>query len=131
MLQETNPHESLEREIRELSSDIKNKSIAEKREVIKNSLVEKIGLGVSSSNTQASSQQQVPAPYVSSILPQYTANLPEELKLKVEKLVDLAWHNGIDAAIIEARKNDPMVLDMLHDSLAGKIYEEMEKRGLL
>ena len=132
MLQETNPHESLEREIQELSLDLKNKSIAEKREAIKNSLAKKIELS-SATTTQSSSvlQQQTTIAHPSSILPPYAANLPEELQLKVEKLVDLAWHKGIDTAIVIARQSGPMVLDLLHDSLTGKIYDEMEKRGLL
>lgn len=132
MNEELTPHESLEREIKELSLDLKNKSIAEKRETIKNSLAKKIELS-SAPTTQSSSAlpQQTATAHSSSILPPYAANLPEELQLKVEKLVDMAWHKGIDAAIAEARKSGPMVVDMLHDSLTGKIYDEMEKRGLL
>lgn len=132
MLQETSPHESLEREIQELSTDLKNKSIAEKREAIKNSLADKIELSNSSNVAVSSSPaQSATNANASSILPPYAANMPEELQLKVEKLVDLAWHKGIDVAIADARKGGPIVLDMLHDSLTGKIYDEMEKRGLL
>ncbi len=126
---EFSPHESLEREIQELSLDIKNKSIAEKREAIKSSLAEKIGLGASSDFSVV--KQSTTTTHPSSVLPAYAASMPEELQLKVEKLVDMAWHKGIDAAILEARKSGAVVLDMLHDSLTGKIYEEMEKRGLL
>ncbi len=129
---EISPHESLEKEIQELSVNLKNKSIAEKRDAIKVSLAEKIGLN-NSSSAQAPSVpvQSATTAHSSSILPPYATNLPEELQLEVEKLVDLAWHKGIDVAIASARQSGPMVLDMLHDSLTGKIYDEMEKRGLL
>ena len=67
----------------------------------------------------------------SPVLPNYLQQEPAEIQLQVERLVDLAFHKGIDASITEARKAGPFILDALHDSLTTKVYEELKERKLL
>ncbi|RJQ29262.1 hypothetical protein C4571_01850 [Candidatus Parcubacteria bacterium] len=64
-------------------------------------------------------------------LPSYAENASSETKLEIEYLLDLAFREGILKATNEARKSNPFVLDTFHDALAGKLYPEFQKRGIL
>ena len=64
-------------------------------------------------------------------LPDYAQNSPPEVKLEIEYLLDLAFHQGIAKANAEAGKSPPFVLDAFHDALAGKLYPELQRRGIL
>ena len=64
-------------------------------------------------------------------LPQYAESAPAETKLEVEYLLDVAFHQGIVKATSEAMKSNPFVLDAFHDALVGKLYPELQKRGIL
>lgn len=52
-------------------------------------------------------------------------------KARVDSLVQMAVSEGIDAAHAAAAKEEPFVLDALHDALAGALYEELRTRGQL
>ncbi len=83
---------------------------------------------------QAVSQDQVPpSPSASakSSLPDYAQNASPEVKLEIEYLLDIAFHQGIAKANAEAQKSPPFVLDAFHDALAGKLYPELRRRGIL
>lgn len=67
----------------------------------------------------------------SPILPSYLDKESPEVKLKVEKLADAAFHHGIEKSVKEARKQGPFILDALHDALSSKLYEELKKRNLI
>ena len=132
MDQELTPHESLEREMQELSVDIKTRGAGERKDVLRAAVGERIGVsGASQANGGTVAEPSVPPIHHSLVLPKYAADMPEETQLLVETLIDKAWHKGIDAATADARKAGPVILDMFHDALAGKIYEEMQKRGML
>lgn len=64
-------------------------------------------------------------------LPDYAKSASPETKLEIEYLVDLALHTGIEKANSAARQSSPFVLDAFHDALAGKLYSELQKRGIL
>jgi hypothetical protein len=64
-------------------------------------------------------------------LPQYVDNASEEVKLEVEYLLDIAFHQGILKADREARKTNPFVLDAFHDALVKKLYPKMKADGVL
>ena len=64
-------------------------------------------------------------------LPDYAKNAPPEVKLEIEYLCDVALRKGIAAAISEAEKSPYFVQDAFHDSLAGKLYPELQKRGIV
>ncbi|MEK7607958.1 MAG: hypothetical protein AAB495_00010 [Patescibacteria group bacterium] len=64
-------------------------------------------------------------------IPAYATSASSEVKLEIEYLVDLAIHQGIGKANEMAMKSNPFVLDAFHDALAGKLYPEFQKRGVL
>lgn len=72
-----------------------------------------------------------PAGASKSPLPDYARSAPADVKLEVEYLLDLAFHKGIGLAISEAKKSSDFVQDVFHDALAGKLYPELQKRGIL
>ncbi|OGD31902.1 hypothetical protein A3C91_00535 [Candidatus Azambacteria bacterium RIFCSPHIGHO2_02_FULL_52_12] len=56
----------------------------------------------------------------------------KELESKLQHLVDLAFQEGLLAAIEAARKqNDPYLLDALHDMLVDRLYDELITRHTL
>ncbi len=77
-------------------------------------------------------QSAVPQPDgPNSSLPQYADSAPPETKLEIEYLIDLALHSGLAKASDASKHAPPFVLDAFHDALAGKLYPEFKRRGLL
>jgi hypothetical protein len=64
-------------------------------------------------------------------LPDYAKDAPAETKLEIEYLCDVALRKGIAAAMSESGKSPWFVQDAFHDSLAGKLYPELQKRGIV
>ncbi len=64
-------------------------------------------------------------------LPAYAQNAPAEIKLEIEYLLDVAFRKGIGAALSESAKSPYFVQDAFHDALAGRLYPELQKRGVL
>ena len=121
-------HSLLERDIKRLSVEVQeHKEKAGQpemsvKEAVRSVLEARI-------QVQPAPQPQIAQP--SPVLPQYLQQEPAEIQLRVEQLVDLAFHKGIDASIAEARKSGPFILDALHDSLTTKIYDELKDRKLI
>jgi hypothetical protein len=66
------------------------------------------------------------------LLPAYVEeSASPEVKLEVEHLLSRAFREGILKASDEAAKSSPFVLDAFHDALAGRLYPELKKRGIL
>lgn len=87
-------------------------------------------------NHDAPSNNGVPAApatpgEVNSPLPAYAQNAPAEVKLEIEYLLDLALRKGIGAALTESAKSPYFVQDAFHDALAGRLYPELQKRGVV
>jgi len=122
-------HAALEQDIARLSAEIKSRPEA-RPEAAREVLKEAVGREIYPEKAAAPAKEKVGEP-ASPILPAYLTTSGEEVKLKVEKLIDLAWHKGIAAAVKEAKKSGSLVLDALHDALTDKLYEEFKKRGLL
>ncbi|TSC89086.1 MAG: Uncharacterized protein G01um10143_467 [Parcubacteria group bacterium Gr01-1014_3] len=134
MPKEVSPeHLAIEQDIAAISADLKARRGGQARKnaeqgISKEDMKSAVSTRIESSPAPgASSSSQSSA----STLPSYTQNAPEEVRLKIEKLIDLAWHKGIWRAVQEAKNSDPLTLDALHDALTDKIYEEFKKRGLL
>jgi hypothetical protein len=73
---------------------------------------------------QAASAAQSP-------LPAYAQNAPAEVKLEIEYLLDMALHHGIGKAVDEAKKSPYFVQDAFHDALTGRLYPELQRRGIV
>jgi hypothetical protein len=69
--------------------------------------------------------------FSSSPLPAYAQSAPPEIRLEIEYLLDIALHKGIGAALSESAKSPYFVQDAFHDALAGRLYPELQKRGVL
>ncbi len=118
-------HAALEQEIKQLAVEIKERGLAEKgKEGIRAVIQEKTGIPAAGSQ---SSQSASGSPN----LPGYLAKEAPEVKLKVEKLLDMALHKGLKAAANEAKGTNPIVIDAFHDALADKLYAELKARGLI
>lgn len=120
-------HSVLEQDIARLAAEIrehKTQPSESGRDVVRAKLHEYIY-----PTSQAPSSGGATIQTNSSVLPNYLADSPIEIKFQVEKLIDLAWHKGIMTAVKEARRREPLVLDAFHDVLTDRLYEELKKRG--
>lgn len=61
----------------------------------------------------------------------YLNSLSDNQAEEVNRLVSLIPSKGIKAAIAEAKKLDPFLLDAFHDALVDKLYHELANRGLV
>ncbi|HUC01679.1 MAG TPA: hypothetical protein VMA75_02130 [Candidatus Paceibacterota bacterium] len=71
------------------------------------------------------------APTDTNPLPAYAQSAPPEVKLEIEYLIDVALHKGIATALTESQKSPYFVQDAFHDALAGKLYPELQRRGVV
>ena len=119
--------EALEADMRRLAEEIqKHRENPEMRAVGGQELVKKSIQSMAPVAPQSVTQQSSNSP-----LPDYASGAPAESKLEVEYLIDLAFHKGLDKANAEAAKSSPFIMDAFHDSLASKLYPELQKRGIL
>ena len=122
-------HAALEADITSLAQEIqKHKELPENREVGGTELIKKAiqslppVTGTAPTATQATQNN---------FLPKYADGAPPVIKLEVEYLLDLAFHVGLAKAAVEASKSPDFVQDVFHDVLAGKLYPELQKRGIV
>ncbi len=81
---------------------------------------------VSASASQSQAQTNAQSP-----LPNYAENAAPEVKLEIEYLIDLVFHHGLEKALSEGDKSPAFVRDVFHDALAGKLYPELQRRGII
>ena len=129
-------HNIIEADIKRLSQEITEKrnmvnykELPEK-ELIKQTLEPLIKQPYIQSSQQLA-QSRKSTSTKKTILPDYLKDSPDEIKLQVEKLVGLVFHQGISKTIKEAQKAGPFVLDAFHDALTDKLYDELKKRKLI
>lgn len=122
-------HLALEQDIERLAAEIKSRGLAEKgEEAVKTAVREYVRQPVvPSAAAGPTPKEEAPV----SPLPQYLQQEPAEIKLKVEKLLDLVFHKGVKKAADEARRTNPIIADAFHDALTDKLYGELKTRGLL
>jgi hypothetical protein len=79
--------------------------------------------------------QPIPVPQRPTTLPpavEPPSYLSEELKTKVQELVNSAFTKTIDDAIKQARAtNNASLIDAFHDALVDELYEHLVERGKL
>lgn len=120
-------HEALEQDIERLSREVQQEragtsSSLSDRDVVKTVIGKRI---------EAQQTPQEPATQPSSILLQYLQKESAEVQLKIEELIDHAFHKGITASIAEAQKYGPFILDGFHDSLTSKVYDALKEKGIV
>ena len=124
-------HSAIEADIARLSAEIKERSAREfcapSKEALKQALYPVIYQAAPATPAPAADNQGQSSPY----LPEYVNQAPQEARLQVEKLVDLAFHKGVVEAAAQARLIGSFVTDAFHDALVEKLYDEMETRKLL
>jgi hypothetical protein len=64
-------------------------------------------------------------------LPAYAQNASAEVKLEIEYLLDIALRKGIGTALAESQKSPAFVQGAFRDALAGRLYPELQKRGIV
>ena len=127
-------HSALEADIERLSKEIAEKrNLPEykelpERELIKQTL-QPLVKQPSIQPSKPTTQPTVPAE--ETIIPNYLKDSPPEIKLRVEKLVDSVFHQGIEKTVKEAKLAGPFILDAFHDALTDKLYDELKKRNLI
>ena len=129
-------HEALEQEINRLSQEVRERhaeSGAERADesTVREALRQRVYQEAPPAGGPASGQTPAGDDGASSILPAYLKKESPEIKLKVEELLDLTLHRGIDKVVEEARQYGPFVLDAYHDALTTKLYGELKNRGLI
>jgi len=128
---------SLEADMQKLAAEIQNQrerpelANAGEKELVKEAIrafpqLEKTPAGAPSSAPVASNSANSSSP-----LPDYAQAAPAEVKLEIEYLMDVALKQGLGKALSEARKSPYFVQDALHDALAGRLYPELQKRGVV
>jgi hypothetical protein len=80
----------------------------------------------SASHTDGTSFMSATSP-----LPDYAQNAAPEVRLEIEYLLDIALRHGISKALSESEKSPYFVQDAFHDALAGRLYPELQKRGIV
>lgn len=124
-------HTVLEADIERLSASLKERGAAEVTKETLRQVIREQALRAAPPVQPVPAEPAAPVQPTPSPLPEYLKAAPAEVKLAVEKLLDLAWHKGINAAFKKAQKQGPLILDAFHDSLTDKFYEEFKKRGLI
>lgn len=79
----------------------------------------------------SSQVMNAPASGAASPLPDYAQNAAPEVKLEIEYLLDMALRDGISKALTASEKSPYFVQDAFHDALTGKLYPELQKRGIV
>jgi len=126
-------HSIIEKDIERLSKEIaEKKNLPEykevpERELIKQTLQPLVRQATSDKQQVTKKEEETKE----TVLPDYLKDSPPEIKLRVEKLVDLVFHQGIEKTIKEANQAGPFILDAFHDALTNKLYDELKKRNLI
>ncbi len=134
----------IEAEIAELSQKIADKrreleagkGMVEERELVKSVLGEKISNSVPQASSIASDAVSVATKSSTSgsTVPagkSYLDYLDEESRLVIEGLVESVFINGLEKTLKGLEMQEPYIIDVFHDVLTDKIYDEMKKRNVI
>jgi hypothetical protein len=118
-------HAILESDIDRLTAEVKRvQEQPENRGLRGEEIVKKSIQALPPTTTHTSQQSTGP-------LPAYASGAPPEVKLEIEHLLDVAFHEGILKANAAAQSHSPFVIDAFHDALTGKLYPELQRRGIV
>jgi len=126
-INESFEHRAIETDIINLAESIKqHRDRPEARNLSEKDFIKEALKSVATSTPSSSTLPDDESP-----LPRYVQDAPDEERLEIEYLLDMAFHKGIVEATREAKKTSPFVLDAFHDALAGRLYPELKKRGIV
>ena len=120
-------HAIIEQDIARLSAIVKNsqeRSPEAQRAVIHNALRQDLALPPISVRSVAETKKSAEGN-----IPVYAQDELPEVKLKIEQLVDIAFHKGTFAGAKEAEKKGVFYLKAYHDVLTDHVYEALKKKG--
>ena len=123
-------HEALEADIERLALEVKAQREHPETKSLQGPELLKRSLQLYTGTVSVPPAPNLPAAKAP-LLPSYMQNASSEVKLEVEYLVDMAFHEGVIKANEEARKSSSFVVDAFHDALVGKLYPEFKRRGLI
>ncbi|MBI3589688.1 MAG: hypothetical protein HY093_04755 [Candidatus Liptonbacteria bacterium] len=122
-------NENFEAEVRQIQEEVeKQKKAAETLNLGGRELLKK---ALQASTPPPAAPNKVQDDQSAGALPNYAESAPPSAKLEVEHLISKALSEGVMKAVKEASQSSPFVLDTFHDALAGKLYDEFKRRGLL
>lgn len=130
-------HAALEADMKRLAQEIGNHreraemKNAPEKELVKEAIRAFPRFEENKPTAEATSAPTPPQDNSRSPLPDYAKDAAPEVKLEIEYLVDCALYQGLGKALAEADKSPYFVRDAFHDALAGKLYPELQKRGII
>jgi hypothetical protein len=130
-------YQALESDMKSLAAEVKrSRENAELRNSSERELVKEAIRAFPRLNHVEHPAPPVPSPAsvqaaANSPLPDYAQSAPAEVKLEIEYLLDLVFQHGIGKALSESEKSPYFVQDAFHDALAGKLYPELQRRGIV
>ncbi|MBI3638432.1 hypothetical protein HY227_01665 [Candidatus Wolfebacteria bacterium] len=124
---------TIEKDIGRISKEmLEKKNLPEHKDLTERELIRQtLGPLLKQSEGGSGGQPQGTVLSDDAVLPSYLDDSSPEIKHEVERLVEMAFNKGIDAAVSEARKSNAFILDALHDALTDKVYKELKDRGML
>lgn len=123
-----------EKDIQDFSKEVKEHQEKNKIENVQESHVKELlrsRLGQAQVSQPQKDQSGTGVIQRSDSFPDYLMKESDEIKNRVEGLINLAFLKGIDLSAKEAAKSGPFILDAFHDALTSKLYGELKRRGLL
>ena len=126
-----NFHEAIEKDLERLTAEIQEqKNRPETRSLSEREVLKKSVQAISGSSPQVQ-EPAIPLQKPSSPLPTYLDSGDPKIKVEVEKLIDLIFHEGLFKALKEAKKHPPFIEDAFHDALVDKLLPELKEKGIV
>jgi hypothetical protein len=125
-------YEQIAQEVRERKEATPELQRAQHQEVISSMLREhRTAVSSSAPDAATAAHTQAMADEQHQHLPSYAGEAPADVKQQAEALVAYTLEHGIRAGVEKAAKGDPFLMDLYHDTLTEKLYEELKNRKLI
>ena len=127
----------IEAEIAELAKQIDakrrvledQKGMIEDKEIVRQAVGEKINQNIPQVSPAAAGAPAKSAAKTG--VTSYLDSVDEETEAEVNRLLQIVFSKGIDAAVSEAEKDDPFLMDAFHDALTDKVYDQLKAGGIV